>query len=263
MKPWKTRTLRFLRAILPTPGFWLIENVLQMRSGYLHEPDMRLFRALADLEMTCIDAGAHRGESAIAILSQVPAARVVSFEPNRQARLALGWLRRHYGHRFSFELAALGEQAGEAQLHIPASGRFRHTPSASLDRREFDKEHVRERFRRDGGGDITGLYSRRVPVQCIDDLGLIVDVIKIDVEGSEAAVLRGARQTLKRHAPLLLFELNNFSESGPLLNELGYRLYRFEPDPARLKPFTEGEPHPLNLIAVCDRTRPDIRQRLC
>lgn len=263
MKPWKTRILRILRAILPTPGFWLVENVLQVRSGYLHEPDMHLFRALADLELTCVDAGAHRGESAIAILSQVPAAQVVSFEPNRQARLALGWLRRHYGRRFSFELAALGERAGVAQLHIPASGTFRHTPSASLERREFDKEHVRERFRSEGGGDVTRLYSRRVPVQCIDDLGRVVDVIKIDVEGSEAAVLRGARQTLERHAPLLLFELNNYTESGPLLIDLGYRLYRFEPDAPRLKPFTEGEPHPLNLIAVSDRTRPDIRQRLC
>lgn len=58
--------------------------------------------------------------------------------------------------------------------------------------------------------------------------------VKIDVEGHEAAVLRGARDTLNRFAPLLFLELHNdrvrFASADPTscltqLDELGYATY--------------------------------------
>lgn len=51
------------------------------------------------------------------------------------------------------------------------------------------------------------------------------NLIKIDVEGAEAKVLAGARQTIKTHRPVLFIE-NNKAENSPailkVLNELGY-----------------------------------------
>jgi FkbM family methyltransferase len=56
--------------------------------------------------------------------------------------------------------------------------------------------------------------------------------VKIDVEGHEAAVLRGARSTLERYSPLLFLELHNQmveSDGGnpkdalDILEDLGYR----------------------------------------
>ena len=73
-------------------------------------------------------------------------------------------------------------------------------------------------------GTITGLPGdgevpaggRLVPATTLDDLVASldrVDVIKIDVEGAEARVLRSAAATLERHRPLVV------SEFSPLLLE--------------------------------------------
>ena len=95
-----------------------------------------------------------------------------------------------------------------------------------------------------GDGDVPS-GGRLVPATTLDDLlaGLDrVDVIKIDVEGAEGRVLRGAAATLARHRPLVV------SEFSPLLLEaisgvagdaylshlldLGYELSVVDPDGA-------------------------------
>ncbi|MGH6923672.1 MAG: FkbM family methyltransferase [Propylenella sp.] len=53
------------------------------------------------------------------------------------------------------------------------------------------------------------------------------DIVKIDVEGAEALVLRGAANVLKRHAPIVFAEVHTpalLAECGSLLSEAGYRV---------------------------------------
>jgi hypothetical protein len=61
-----------------------------------------------------------------------------------------------------------------------------------------------------------------------------VDLIKIDVEGAELSVLRGARKTLSRMKPSLIVEFwdefqteygTSCAEMGAFLKELGYKLF--------------------------------------
>jgi len=66
------------------------------------------------------------------------------------------------------------------------------------------------------------------------------DVLKIDVEGAELAVFRGARQLLKTKRPILIFELTrpNWDEESHLLGDLGYTLFDSEVPHDQRKPLT-------------------------
>lgn len=64
-------------------------------------------------------------------------------------------------------------------------------------------------------------YGEVVEMMRIDDLKLPrCSLIKVDVEGSEAKVLAGARQTIKAHRPVLFVENNKAENSPAILREL-------------------------------------------
>jgi hypothetical protein len=77
-----------------------------------------------------------------------------------------------------------------------------------------------------------------VPFFTVDELcaahGLVPAIVKIDVEGAEADVLRGAAATLRVHRPVLCLELHlDFLErlgepAGATLSHLSEIGYRFE-----------------------------------
>ena len=62
-----------------------------------------------------------------------------------------------------------------------------------------------------------------------------VDIIKIDVEGAEVLVLQGAVKTIRRHAPLLIFESGEGARNhygftardvyALVCDDLGYRIF--------------------------------------
>lgn len=74
-----------------------------------------------------------------------------------------------------------------------------------------------------------GGVGERVPVVTIDSLELPgCALIKVDVEGMELDVLRGAAQTIRKHQPRLFVENNGTDRSPPLISwllEQSYRLY--------------------------------------
>jgi FkbM family methyltransferase len=75
-----------------------------------------------------------------------------------------------------------------------------------------------------------------VDVVRLDDLGLPApDVVKIDVEGSEGAVLRGMERTLAERRPVIICELHETNEEvAALLEAAGYRLENLDgPEPVR------------------------------
>jgi FkbM family methyltransferase len=57
------------------------------------------------------------------------------------------------------------------------------------------------------------------------------DFIKIDVEGAEANVLKGAQQLLTDVKPMMVLELHSSQtaeEVGEILSAMGYRIYDLE-----------------------------------
>jgi FkbM family methyltransferase len=153
---------------------------------------MRAVYPRVEAELACIATWAPRGGTAVDVgawygpwtarLSRL-ADHVVTIEPNP----ALARLVRARFPPVRVVEAAASDHLGTAQLWLPPGGRGAEGV-ASL-------EH--------GSG-----KSITVQLVTVDSLELTdVRFIKMDIEGHEAAALRGAEQTIKRDSPVLVLEL--------------------------------------------------------
>ena len=100
-----------------------------------------------------------------------------------------------------------------------------------------------------------------------------VDLIKIDVEGWEEDVVRGAMRTLLSMAPVLTLEYNSITANNAnrscvalseLIETLGYDLFRYHPATRDLEPVETGRDawHYSNLIAIKRKRLPEVVDRL-
>jgi FkbM family methyltransferase len=159
-----------------------------------------------------IDVGANEG-SYIHFMRRY-ARRAYAFEP-------VPWLAERLHDKFGDDVtvipAALSDTAGRAQLRIPVIDGELITGLSSLDT---------------PAGTATDMREVEVETVALDDaysgdLGFI----KIDVEGHEDAVLRGARRTVARCRPRVQIEIIEDLSPGGLcradafFGELGYRGY--------------------------------------
>ena len=161
-----------------------------------------------------LDIGAHDGLLTLP-LAALPGARVLAFEPLPSA---FARLRAATAHLPNVECRpeALGDAPGEAVLTLPVLDGAPQEQWASL-----AKDYA--------GFARVGAVARRVPVITLDSLALEgVTAVKLDAEGHEEAVLRGAAATLRRCRPVLSVEVEERHSPGStarvpaLLASLGY-----------------------------------------
>jgi FkbM family methyltransferase len=165
-----------------------------------------------------LDIGAYRGRSAIKIAALKPNFEIISFEPNRRCRFALQLVRIMLGKRFRFKSAGLSDERAEATYYEPFLNFLPVSAEGSFLRDNLDEE-MEERLGKD-----YEVKQRTFQLLCLDDLQLSPDFIKIDVQGWELNVLRGAHETLVRSRPVVVIERNrhNEQETARYLEELGY-----------------------------------------
>lgn len=143
----------------------------------------RLLAQLCRPSDVFVDVGAHIGSVIAEVQHNCPNARIVAFEamPDKVA-----WLTRKFP-TVTVHCCALSDQTGEAQFFVNLS----QSGYSSLAEQK-------------------GSVSRiTVAMKRIDDILEWADLIKIDVEGAELGVLRGAVRLIERCQPLIMFE------SGP------------------------------------------------
>lgn len=176
---------------------------------------------------TAIDIGGHIGFFTMQMAAAVgPTGRVYSFEPfDANADLLERSIEENrFGDRVVFRRAAVGAAAGTATLTFPLetlnSGGAYLLP--------------------EGGAPLAGNLKKEVPLVALDALDLPhpVRAIKMDVEGAEPQVLRGAARVLERDRPIILSELHpvqleRASSITPAqflaqIAALGYRAHRLE-----------------------------------
>lgn len=171
---------------------------------------------------TIVDVGANYGQSALSLRHFAPHQPILCIEANPTLAPAMELTRRRVPD-CSYVIAAVSDTVGVQELNIPTFGAVANTGGASLDRDFVDRR----------GGILEDRYqaplemrTQTVPTITIDSLGLDIALLKIDVEGLEDRVLRGATHTIERCRPIVVMEvLNSDGEAMRLLSSMGYTLF--------------------------------------
>ncbi|MEV0264901.1 FkbM family methyltransferase [Streptomyces sp. NPDC050617] len=168
------------------------------------EPELRRLPDFCPRGGTAVDVGGWYGPWARTLARR--ADRVVAVEPVPHLARALAATA---PRNVEVVQAAAADRSGVATLWLPPGGRGDRGVS-SLVRRPVHGAAL------------------AVPCLALDDLALTgVTLLKVDVDGGEAAVLRGARRLLRRERPALFVELEcRIQPPGPVLALLAAYGYR-------------------------------------
>jgi FkbM family methyltransferase len=154
-----------------------------LRQNFRDDESLRLFLRLAlPADANCVDVGANIGDILTGILAAAPNGKHVGFEP-------VPWLADDLARRFpdvAVRREAASDSAGTASFTV-----LRESPSRSG--LTATSEEV---------GELVSVETVRLD----DALTAPPAFIKIDVEGAELEVLRGARETLRSHRPIVAIE---------------------------------------------------------
>jgi len=216
-----------LRPVLP---YGVLANFGQWLTRYQHEADFEVFDWLTDTHGLVLDVGASRGQSALSILRRTRNMHVFSVEPNRKHRWSLLFIALLHPRRYRFRLVAADNESADKVMHVPGRRASGLSAQGSLDPAEFEKDYVVERLAESGFDASDKSAYRKVPVKAVplDSFQLAPDMIKLDVEGFEQQALEGLQNTLRKHQPALLIEINNSERWLPFLQSLGYDFYFFD-----------------------------------
>lgn len=227
---------RSIRTVLTTFPF-VAEAKSNLQQAYYRRtkrPFEREFRALRHLLSDgdlCLDVGANRGQSIDALRMLPFDVRVISFEPNPQLYERLV---KRYGTDRDVEIRAngLGEEDCRTSIHVPVYNGYLFDGLGTLHDQETDIWLRSEVYFFDERKLDTVTYS--CEIVALDSLELDpVAFIKLDIQGSEFAALRGAVKTIERDRPALMVERPE-DDIIDFLAQFGYRMHDYDPDQDRL-----------------------------
>ncbi len=203
------------RVAFPANDRYLHEALAECGDYCLEE--MQTYSAIVPSGATVLDIGANIGLMSLLFSKLVgEAGKVHAFEPSvftnglLAYNVSLNGCRNVVRHR-----KAVSDSIGETDFVDPEA--------SLIDVLNFGSISLDTRVRKN--------YGRMVPtpVVTIDSLGLDrCDFIKIDVEGYEAAVVRGGEKTIGKYLPFISLETGNPADDLtwlPCLLDLGYRVF--------------------------------------
>jgi FkbM family methyltransferase len=223
---------------LPFGAWWLSRNDYfgrLIRSGEFESAEFRFVQRYVAPGMTVLDIGAHQGFYTLLTSTRVgPSGRVFSFEPSPRERAALHrhvkWNRRG---NVSVQGLALGNEEKTASLFVVNQDQ---TGCNSL---RLPASDVHESW-----SPVNVQVSRLDGWLAGREIGAI-DFVKLDVEGGELDVLKGAREFLERRPrPVFLVEVQDIRTANwaypakeviSYLAQRGFQWFALSPD-GSLKP---------------------------
>jgi FkbM family methyltransferase len=217
MAEWRQTVLSAARRVGAEPALRRVQYALEgstMRRDRRDGDHLKvLLAAVLAPDSDCIDVGANLGVVLREMMRCAPQGRFVAFEPLPELAARL----RDEFPRADVRNAALSDHRGEAT--------FYRAPQAASQSSLSSRSHAGEPL-------------EPLTVELVDlDSALPGDfapaLVKIDVEGAEEQVLRGARETLERHKPVVVLEhgdrAGRFGTTSDTIHELltgaGLRVY--------------------------------------
>jgi FkbM family methyltransferase len=174
--------------------------------------ELNAWKILVDGARTVLDVGANTGVYALLSAAIQPQAKVYAFEPHptNYRRLVANINLNHVTNIEAIE-QAVGDKPGRVEFTIPADEGLSLVSSAV---RPFAEAHHGIEYKQVAVTQTTldaFVTERRLET---------VDIVKIDVEYYELAVLRGAEKTFATHGPVVLcevFDYEVFTNNDPKL----------------------------------------------
>ena len=254
-------TKRFLDRFVPQRLAFAVERRYYLRTG---ERELQLLPQLTDVDKVAVDIGGNKGVYTMFLV--LHSKRVITFEPNPELCTMLR--QRYAKYPVDIVNVALGAEAGKTQLQIPLLQGEELHGLAQIGSQEPEIEWR--------GNNLNEFRTIDVDIRGIDD-ELIENVgfVKVDVEGAELNVLKGAVKMLQREQPNLLIECEQRhcgSEQQhelfaflDALNYAGYYFYKdnlysietFKPNEMQHIEWADGQGEYVSNFIFLSRNKPD------
>ncbi len=170
---------------------WLVDRNLPLTRNLRYDIlTKKILKRELNTAANCVDVGAHKGEILDLFLEFAPQGKHTAFEPIPPL---FEELIKNYSSRVNVYPYALSNRTGNMLFNVVLDA-----PAYSgLQRREYASSNPT-------------IETIEVEVRPLDDVlqsrSLAIQLIKIDVEGGELDVLKGAVHILSNDKPLLIFE---------------------------------------------------------
>ena len=201
----KNSIIKFLQFLFSNPGFFL-----KFKDTAFCNPAEHLYRTVKYIDIHrlntfgshIIDVGVADGATCNFFSEHFPNHKVVGFEPVK-ASFDFAVTKTKHNDRIKLNNMALSDSKGESFVHIT-----KDSLSSSLNEIDYSQladteNNYSEKFDK--------IESQRIMTSRMDDELTSVEkilLIKIDTQGTELTVFKGAIETLKR-TKLILIEMNN------------------------------------------------------
>jgi FkbM family methyltransferase len=187
------KPVSIFNALFSNEGIRLLVRALKARFRNQKAEFEVIRQQLRPGDIAC-DIGANKGSFTYWLSGWCRDGRVIAFEPQPELAHRLADTCRSMGlSNVKVEAKAVYSHSGDQDLFVPTG----HQPGASLNRKAVGAE---------------SFATLSVPLVSLDDYFDARDkvrLLKIDAEGAEFEILKGAERILKQHAPLLVFECEN------------------------------------------------------
>jgi len=149
----------------------------------------KIMKKVINEDTNCIDVGCHKGEMLAQMIALAPNGKHFAFEPIPEMYKQL---KKKYGERVSVFPYAVSDKNGNSSFQFVKNS----AAYSGLKKRKYDIKNP----------DIEEINVGLVTLDEVIPENLKIGFIKVDVEGAEFSVLKGAEKLLKRCVPTVIFE---------------------------------------------------------